>query len=618
MAPFFSLLVIISLAALVNAKCKPGFEPIRESNVCTLCQPGFFGVGADSPCQRCPVDQIQPLAGQSKCIPCPDETPIAVNISTACIPVPPIGECPPGFEASPRSTGCFPCKPGTATLSPLTCEQCPPGTFQPLPEQNECLPCPEGTRANEDSTDCVDATGTCSAGFEFSTDVGFCIPCRPGNFGLGLGPCEPCPDGFPATIQPDEGQTSCTRCPLEAPYAIRSSTACSEFAEVPREPSETPDISEILESSDAPESSDTPDPSDTIGCQPGFEPIPESNVCTACQPGFFGVGGFSPCERCSQGDIQPFAGESECIPCPDEKPFAVNISTACVERPSSGNCPPGFQGVPIGCLPCEPGSASLLISSCVQCPPGTFQPLPEQNECLPCPEGTRANEDSTDCVDATGTCSAGFEFSTDVGFCIPCRPGFFGLGLRPCEPCPGGFPGTVQPNEEQTSCIPCPLQAPFAVDGATVCSEFQENSVECAPGSGQRPTEAECSVCAAGTFSTGGFGACEDCEFGNFQPLQGQTECVPCPPNSFTTFPADTCLCRFGFVRVTDENDATMLKCECVNGQVFLDEFGQSSCLECPENSSPNADGVCECLPGFFAVQQEDGDTFGFDFSCHC
>eukprot|EP00178_Gracilaria_changii_P002994 TRINITY_DN1439_c0_g1_i1.p1 TRINITY_DN1439_c0_g1~~TRINITY_DN1439_c0_g1_i1.p1 ORF type:complete len:376 (-),score=21.68 TRINITY_DN1439_c0_g1_i1:151-1278(-) len=375
MAPFFSLLVIISLAALVNAKCKPGFEPIRESNVCTLCQPGFFGVGADSPCQRCPVDQIQPLAGQSKCIPCPDETPIAVNISTACIPVPPIGECPPGFEASPRSTGCFPCKPGTATLSPLTCEQCPPGTFQPLPEQNECLPCPEGTRANEDSTDCVDATGTCSAGFEFSTDV---------------------------------------------------------------------------------------------------------------------------------------------------------------------------------------------------------------------------------------------------GFCIPCRPGFFGLGLRPCEPCPGGFPGTVQPNEEQTSCIPCPLQAPFAVDGATVCSEFQENSVECAPGSGQRPTEAECSVCAAGTFSTGGFGACEDCEFGNFQPLQGQTECVPCPPNSFTTFPADTCLCRFGFVRVTDENDATMLKCECVNGQVFLDEFGQSSCLECPENSSPNADGVCECLPGFFAVQQEDGDTFGFDFSCHC
>lgn len=135
--------------------CIPGSAPDRNG-ACYLCKPGHYMAtrpnGKGQICRLCDYEEIQPKAGQTKCIPCdpyPSET-YASNNRTACV------KCPKGktiLFATKRGNDrkCGTCGPGryaflttsaSGANATLTCEDREAGTFKPKAGIEDCFPCP--------------------------------------------------------------------------------------------------------------------------------------------------------------------------------------------------------------------------------------------------------------------------------------------------------------------------------------------------------------------------------------------------------------------------------------------------------------------------------------------
>jgi hypothetical protein len=226
---------------------------------------------------------------------------------------------------------------------------------------------------------------------------------------------------------------------------------------------------------------------------------------------------------CSAGTYSASPGFDECKACPNNMvslPGATS-ATAC------------------GCLPGHGGS------NCQTCAAGTYSEGYLQTDCLSCASAL-----------PNTTSAAG---ATNVGQCV-CQPGFYGPD---CNPCPAGSfcPGGSSPSAALSA-----VAVAVAGDGASIVAcgpgktspprSSSADACVCEPGYGGE----DCSVCPAGTYSSGG----------------STKECVPCGPNQ--TGP------------VAASSNAT---CYCQPGR------GGDSCLSCPANtySAGGSKAACASCP---------------------
>ena len=121
--------------------------------------------------------------------------------------------CNVGYEpaAPDADEPCTPCPAGhyKDTVSMDSCSPCPSGSFQSFLGQEQCLPCGRGTFAGGSGSELCEP---CGPGTGSEPGARICDPCPPGTFALGGEKyCQLC---RPGTYNPDEGQMSCTRCPV--------------------------------------------------------------------------------------------------------------------------------------------------------------------------------------------------------------------------------------------------------------------------------------------------------------------------------------------------------------------------------------------------------------------
>ncbi|XP_071510499.1 sushi, von Willebrand factor type A, EGF and pentraxin domain-containing protein 1-like [Diadema antillarum] len=106
-----------------------------------------------------------------------------------------------------------------------------------------------------------------------------------------------------------------------------------------------------------------------IECEDGY--VPDG---IACATGHYYDPQSRSCKMCGYGFYQDTDAQLSCLRCPDGQ------STLEKGSPDIASCRDQ----------CERGHFSTTgFSPCIQCPPGTFQPLIGQSECFECPDGSR-------------------------------------------------------------------------------------------------------------------------------------------------------------------------------------------------------------------------------------
>lgn len=227
-----------------------------------------------------------------------------------------------------------------------------------------------------------------------------------------------------------------------------------------------------------------------------------------CKAGTFFKAGS--CQPCAKGTYQNVAGSLGCKPCPEGTFFRFT----------------GGQGIDV----CEP------------CPAGTFngeKGATSSVSCKKCPAGKNSIEGSPSCL----SCPPGqvISFCEEVGF-----PTSIALARRLCE-VPSGFDAIEKPLNFK--CYDCP-EFTFSGRNARKC-------LDCKMDEFSKPRSAKCTKCSplgCGRIRCRGFlvfdvrevfedpifgigGGCKTCPPG----LTGNkavraTECVPCPPGTFSNF----------------------------------------------------------------------------------
>ncbi|VDK85251.1 unnamed protein product [Onchocerca ochengi] len=226
--------------------CEMGTVNVR--NLCVPCAPGSFYDSTTRTCKLCMIDEYQPRAAQSSCLPCPRgyittapgsalltdcknvcEAGSMFNISS--------GSCEPcgfGFYQSVSGAfNCIPCGVGKTTLKETSTaedecrDECPDGEH--LTQAGVCLPCPQGTyRTRGVHKSCVDCPpGTTTEGTASVRRMQCNTPkCSAGQFLVTTTKqCQFCPRG---TFQNEEIQTVCKLCPSDHTTAAQGATQASQ------------------------------------------------------------------------------------------------------------------------------------------------------------------------------------------------------------------------------------------------------------------------------------------------------------------------------------------------------------------------------------------------------
>jgi hypothetical protein len=192
---------------------------------------------------------------------------------------------------------------------------------------------------------------------------------------------------------------------------------------------------------------------------------------------------------CATGTYKEITGNEACTICPGNSSSPTG-NPAC-------SCKPGFQGFP-ACDVCEIGYFTSMFNNTVYC--------------LQCPGGKTSSMNSTSTADCA--CPPGTEESANV-----------------CTPCP------LATYEVGGICTPCGVQS-NAPQGSTQCS--------CNQGS-IRGTDGICTCDKEYSLASQNTGICQSCPFNSYKPLIGNTPCLPCPINQWSTTETPQCHCRPGF-----------------------------------------------------------------------
>ncbi|XP_070188097.1 uncharacterized protein [Littorina saxatilis] len=537
--------------------CEVG-QVVREK-MCVECGPGTLYNTSTLHCDNCPVGQYTSGYAAVSCTPCPQgQTTRSIGSTSVsdCAALCPVGQYHNGSR----------------------CALCPTAFYQNQTGQFECRPCPRGyLTLVEGSTSQSSCAEGCQSGYELLVN-GTCVPCAQGTYRqYGLDQtCKPCRSGYTTPTDASISSDNCTvlRCPAGS-KANASVTGC----ELCRRGQYQPQANQL---------GCLPCPTNYITAQPGS--LQASDCQQFCLSGYQLVSGQ--CEMCpvasyKDNSVDPL---TMCLPCPAGYLTAGPASTA-LAACSIRNCSAGFfiqsdnQGVETCALcPLDQYSSQPYQKSCTSCPSGTGTRqtgaddvslcevlclLGEElvnGSCVQCAQGyykDNSNERFAQC----SVCPAEFitagAGTTSLGDCniSNCSAGFFReVANNTCMECPLS---TYQPDRWQTSCVACPTERLTEITGATSESQCL---LSCSPGRQDQN------------------GMCEPCPVGSYKNRTGAVSCYPCPPNLRTASNASTDVADCNIVACQPGSflNATENTCgPCPYGQYQPDQW-QSSCLPCP------------------------------------
>ncbi|KAK3789280.1 hypothetical protein RRG08_001670 [Elysia crispata] len=676
----------------VCVPCPDGYTTLGQGNQaqsnCSIlkCSAGSRADDTNTACVLCPIGEYQPQTNMKECVTCPENftTRSAGSVSfSECLRFCPSGqqlvdnscvECDIAFykdnNLDPLGL-CLPCPAGyitsgsgaqtvaacnirncTAGYRTITlqngaqeCEVCPLGFYQSEPYQDSCNVCPGQTFTRQTaSADVAQCEAYCDSGFEIisgtdncqaceigyykdnsddifgacilcpggefitsptaATTVGECDirNCSAGSFRNGQNQCEQCAIG---TYQPEKWQTSCLDCPADTttgePGANSSDqcfSSCPLGKQLIKGTCEECPIGfykDVVGSGTA-----------CIECPAGFitaETGAQSQgscLIVACEPGAYRVTATNQCEQCPYGQYQPDQWQESCLSCPSGYTTFVQGAT------TDSLC----------LLDCDPGTyLAVSTNSCLPCEQGFYRDKssPIQVTCVQCQEGfttvSTASDQASDCI---RNCTAGYRIITLQN------------GAQDCEVCPQGF---YQSEPYQDSCDLCPGQTSTrqtASTDVTQCEAYCDSGFEIIAGTdncqacevgyykdnsddifgacalcpgGEFITSASAAVsvadcnirnCSAGSFRNGQ-NQCEQCTTGTYQPEKWQTSCLDCPEDTTTGGPG-----------ATSSN-------QCFSSCPLGKELIGGSCEECPigfYKDVEGSDSACtECPTGFITAE---------------
>jgi hypothetical protein len=204
--------------------------------------------------------------------------------------------------------------------------------------------------------------------------------------------------------------------------------------------------------------------------------------------------------------------------------------------------------------------------------------------CQPCLDGTYNSGSSFDCVNCTDYMITGMTGATSKDQCVlqDC-----GLGQRNhkgvCTDCsPEEYSDT---HDNATECKICDDYHTTNMTGAI--SEDQCLRRMCGPG--LKSAKRKCVNCAVGRTSNvlDTKTKCTACHQSLWQPKSGQTECIPCGPNSWSKwtrkYQFGMCKCRPGHGAVASSIPNVRNCTKCPIGTFNHDRNGRLSCITCAE-----------------------------------
>ena len=618
--------------------------PANISEGVSVCPTGSYCVEGSSNPQPCPIGTFQPFEG-------------AQNLSE-CIPCTPGLYCGfPGLEneTADCDAGYF-CVLRASVPNPtdnVTGNICPQGSFCPSGAPYP-LECPDGTFSNQTG---AELCSSCPAG-QFCVFKSRSAPCPQGYYcpeGTALN-WSPCPEGTYGTREGLSNETECkvcdggSYCSGEALMAVSDNCSAGYYCQERVNISDPSLSNPHTGSGDAcpiahfcPTGSSQPLPceagtyspsqglSECLPCPRGQYCLAESSVGLPCVPGYF-------CPSGSQTYLEN--------PCPpgsfNNHSGAVSIAE-CLACTSGQYCPSSGLEVPFG--PCSEGfycfsgsttatpfdiglNSSIVCQSSVEsclcsdsddinggtCPIGYYCPMgaPLPISCTPgmyCPYELLA--------EPFGVCNAGYfcNGSATSPEQFPCAPGHYCTkGSNNSTPCPLGTFSEDSLNQNISSCLSCPngmfCNELGIATPSGACSEgyfCSENRLDFTS-----PTPHDF-ICPRGHFCPERSSTPLLCESGSYQPNEGQSDCLVCPPGLF-------CNQNNGVTAVTTPQ-------ECPQGYYCPSGTGFTF-RPCPAGSYSNRTGLeseadCEmCPPGLYcegiALTEPSGFCFPGYFCTGC
>ena len=345
------------------------------------------------------------------------------------------------------------------------------------------------------------------------------------------------------------------------------------------------------------------------------EPQFSINSCT-CNQGFirqtdYGNTDLTGCQACVTGKYMPYP-EGVCTACPSGKSTVSTGATQVTE-----------------CL-CDQGYGYTNGNACEQCVSGSYKSNIADVACVTCGDHTvgptgAVNCNGHDCKPG----AAGFGRSYLYLGCSLCHLNTFkhSTGSDSCTQCPdnsGTGSGSYLTETGATSIFNCECNAGYSGPRGETCTECgtgtykstqgTSNCVDCPPNSytelSASTSIASC-VCNAGYEGAPGLlpqpQECSQCKAGKYKPDIGGQPCQLCPDHSNTPSTGSTsstdCACNAGYTGPVTYNNVVNGACTaCVEGK-FKPTTGSEDCTECTPHSSSPAGSIswsaCTCLSGY-------------------
>ena len=184
-----------------------------------------------------------------------------------------------------------------------------------------------------------------------------------------------------------------------------------------------------------------------------------------------------------------------------------------------------FAWAPPPCVGCEPGMFSSAAGvACIPCEGNTYQDLPNQGHCKPCPLGRTILREGGDLGGTATTTSASTDlleplFRSKEDDCEPCPAGEYGLAEGGCGECPAGFFRDTPGAESVEDCAECPIgQFGLSPGLAVECEKCPRGMYTV---TSQNIAVSFCLTCASGRYNDEWGLAdvqCKACDEGSFQP----------------------------------------------------------------------------------------------------
>ncbi len=194
-----------------------------------------------------------------------------------------------------------------------------------------------------------------------------------------------------------------------------------------------------------------------------------------------------------------------------------------------------------------------MIDSCKQCAPGSYNENFGAAVCTLCPAGYASPVIGSFHYKDCTICPAGTYSDPGAGECSLCEPGSWNSeeGAHYCNLCPAGTASEPLGAESEATCSICP-EGQWSSEGEADCSDCEpgtynpvQGSAGCTPcnagyasSAWGADSEDTCTICLQGTHSFPGSSVCSDCPPNTFNWHEGRDDCEACPPHS--TSPAQS------------------------------------------------------------------------------